>query len=77
MCTKDPYMISFQIIDKVEQQVLYHANFRLDDPIKHITGLGACRVNCLDVLYLFVISNEKKTQKIASLLKLKLRVRII
>ena len=33
MCTKDPYMISFQIIDKVEQQVLYHANFRLDDPI--------------------------------------------
>ena len=46
MCTKDPYMISFQIIDKVEQQVLYHANFRLDDPIKHITGLGAGRVNC-------------------------------
>ena len=64
MCTKDPYMISFQIIDKVEQQVLYHANFRLDDPIKHITGLGACRVNCLDVLYLFVISNEKKHRKL-------------
>ena len=58
MCTKDPYMISFQIIDKVEQQVLYHANFRLDDPIKHIPGLGAGRVNCLVVLYLFVISNQ-------------------